>query len=185
MYERGEGGSLTVETLSFCILDRLVKIEYNEIMKKETSETVEYLISFIIAIMLAFFPMGMFNRHQIKEQKTPTVTPTTIPTPTLTPCDEPMCYIRRKGQSLGYDDYTITKFIELAKVESSLNPKAKNPNSTAKGLYQFIDSTFALYCKGDVYNYKDNVNCFYSILEREGYPRGLRHWKVSLEKAGL
>jgi hypothetical protein len=33
----------------------------------------------------------------------------------------------------------------LAQIESSNNPYARNPNSSAKGLYQFIDSTAKQY----------------------------------------
>lgn len=32
--------------------------------------------------------------------------------------------------------------LRIAKCESSLNPLAKNPNSTATGLYQFLDGTW-------------------------------------------
>ena len=35
-----------------------------------------------------------------------------------------------------------------AQIESSLDPKAKNPKSSAGGLYQFIDDTWARYGKG-------------------------------------
>lgn len=38
-------------------------------------------------------------------------------------------------------DFTDPYYERLAEIESGKNPAAKNPNSTAKGLFQFIDST--------------------------------------------
>lgn len=123
-----------------------------------------------------------------------------------TPCDnDPLTYIRCLGQQLGYDDYTISKFIRVAKAESEdstkrsktvipyngvsglgLDPYAKNPNSTAKGIYQFIDGTWRSYCLklGNVYDFKANIDCFYKVLEVDGYPRGLSHWTASKHKWG-
>ena len=50
--------------------------------------------------------------------------------------------------------------LRIARCESRLNPKAKNKHSSAKGIYQFIDATWANYCQGDVYNPYDNIDCF-------------------------
>lgn len=36
--------------------------------------------------------------------------------------------------------------VRVAKCESGLNPKAKNPVGTASGIYQYLDSTFRTYC---------------------------------------
>ncbi len=49
--------------------------------------------------------------------------------------------------------------------ESKFNPLAKNRSSTAKGLAQFLDSTWSKNCIGDVYNYKDNARCFIKHFE--------------------
>lgn len=40
----------------------------------------------------------------------------------------------------------------LAEIESSMNPLAQNPKSTAKGLYQFIDSTAKAYNLDDPFD---------------------------------
>ena len=116
-------------------------------------------------------------------------TPTVTPTPAIDPTSDPLTYIRWKGQQEGYDDYTISKFIRIARNESyqDLNQYAKNPTSTAKGIFQFIDSTWRHYCleDGNVYNFVDNINCFYKVLATDGYPKGLSHWSESLSVAGL
>lgn len=44
--------------------------------------------------------------------------------------------------------------------ESGLDPYARNPKSTAKGVYQFLSGTWENYCEGDVFDYKSNVKCF-------------------------
>lgn len=92
---------------------------------------------------------------------------------------DPLRYIRFRGQELGYDDYTISDFIKIAYCESGYNPNAKNPNSTATGIYQFINGTWHAYCKGkNVYNFVDNIDCFYKVLEVDGI-KGLNHWNAS------
>lgn len=37
--------------------------------------------------------------------------------------------------------------MKIARCESGLNPNAKNPASTASGIMQFLDSTYARYAK--------------------------------------
>ena len=62
--------------------------------------------------------------------------------------------------------------LRIAFCESSYNPTAKNPNSTAKGLFQFIDKTWYNYCEGDVLDPYDNTKCFLEMYPK--YP----HWWV-------
>lgn len=116
-------------------------------------------------------------------------TPTVTPTPAIDPTSDPLTYIRWKGQQEGYDDYAISGFIRLARAEShfNLNQYAKNPTSTAKGIFQFIDGTWRAYCleDGNVYDFVDNIDCFYKVLATDGYPKGLSHWSESLVVAGL
>lgn len=59
--------------------------------------------------------------------------------------------------------------------ESRFDPEAQNPNSTAKGIYQFLDSTWANYCQGDPLNQEDNIKCGVKLIS-EG---GLHHWSES------
>lgn len=58
--------------------------------------------------------------------------------------------------------------LRIAKCESGFNHLARNPNSTAKGVYQFLNSTWAKNCEGDVLNYKDNIACFVKYYRK--YP---------------
>ena len=60
----------------------------------------------------------------------------------------------------------------LANFESSLYHLAQNPNSTAKGIYQFLDGTWSGYCEGDVFNPYDNIDCALRMIS-EG---GIGHW---------
>jgi len=93
---------------------------------------------------------------------------------------DPMRYVRFRGQELGYDDPTIGIFIEIARAESNFRPEAKNPRSTATGIYQFINGTWHSYCKGmNVYDFVDNIDCMYKVMEIDGYPNGLKHWNAS------
>jgi len=51
--------------------------------------------------------------------------------------------------------------IRIAKCESTFNPHAKNPNSTAKGVYQFLDGTWEwINASGHQFDYKENIKQF-------------------------
>jgi len=106
-----------------------------------------------------------------------------VTTPKI-PCDyDAITYIRCRGQQLGYKDTDISVFVRIARAESNFNPLAKNKSSTATGIYQFINGTFHRYCAGkNVYNFVDNIDCFYKVLETDGYPKALNHWNASRSK---
>jgi len=80
------------------------------------------------------------------------------------------------AQSINYgvNTYLAT---EIARCESQFNPLAKNPHSTAKGVYQFINRTWADHCSGDVRNYKANVECF-----MRWFPKYPSWWSECLNK---
>jgi len=65
---------------------------------------------------------------------------------------------------------TATEY-RIMMCESKGDPLAQNPNSTAKGLFQFIDKTWENYCEGDVFSPEDNLRCF-----RELYPQHKSWW---------
>jgi soluble lytic murein transglycosylase-like protein len=58
----------------------------------------------------------------------------------------------------GFDPAWATPLTEIVKKESSFNPKAKNPKSTAHGYAQFLNSTRANYEKKLGISYDDPVN---------------------------
>lgn len=51
---------------------------------------------------------------------------------------------------MGYPSSWSTPLLELVARESSFNPNASNPNSSAKGLFQFLDGTRQQYGGSDV-----------------------------------
>ena len=78
---------------------------------------------------------------------------------------------------------SLVSFVEgerIVSCESSGNPRAKNPRSSAKGLFQIIDSTAreceeALGRKLDMYNPVDNIAC--AEYQYEQY--GTKPWNAS------
>lgn len=76
----------------------------------------------------------------------------------------------------------------LAKIESNYDPLAKNPNSSARGVYQWINSSWKAFCKGDVLIAHDNIECAMKLLEN---PKNLSHWtadkntELKLRRAGF
>lgn len=64
----------------------------------------------------------------------------------------------------------------IAMCESSLNPTAKNQNSSASGLFQIIRGTWSeAGCTGDVFNEDDNIVCAKRLYDKQG----LKPWKAS------
>lgn len=56
------------------------------------------------------------------------------------------------------------------------NPNAKNPNSTASGIFQFLQGTWNSMCEGDVFDENDNIECAVKILATS---TGIKHWEAS------
>jgi hypothetical protein len=57
----------------------------------------------------------------------------------------------------------VATALRIADCESKTGTQLFNPNSSAKGIYQFIDKTWANYCEGDVLNADDNIKCFVKL----------------------
>ena len=66
--------------------------------------------------------------------------------------------IIRQAQEYNVD---VDTALRVANCESSFNRFAKNPNSSAKGVYQFLDGTWEwIRAKGNQFNYKENIRQF-------------------------
>lgn len=65
---------------------------------------------------------------------------------------------------------------KIIKCESGYNAAARNPTSSAKGLFQIIDGTWRHFqCEGNVLNAEDNYKCGLKIATQSG----LHHWNAS------
>ena len=82
---------------------------------------------------------------------------------------DPKALIIQKSEEYGIDPNLA---LDLARFESNFNPLAKNPSSTAKGIYQWLDGSWKAHCEGSVTSTKDNVECTMRILANGG----LHHW---------
>lgn len=97
--------------------------------------------------------------------------------------------ILRRAAEEGYDP---TKAASIAWAESRFKPNAKNSESTASGIYQFLNGTFDHYCikkyalatsttqKNDPFV---QIDCALEILAES--PRGEDHWWPSRPYWGL
>ena len=56
------------------------------------------------------------------------------------------------------------------------NPRAKNPNSTASGVFQFVKGTWDSMSEGDIFNEDDNIKCGVKVLSQKN---GIKHWEAS------
>ena len=65
--------------------------------------------------------------------------------------------------------------VAVARLESGLNPRAQNPNSSAGGLFQFVNSTWGQYGGGDKYDPARNADAGARYLRdvRDTLTRGL------------
>ena len=96
------------------------------------------------------------------------------------PVAEIKAYIRQQAERYGVDpDLALL----IAKHESNFDQYAANKKSSAKGIYQFLDSSFMILCNNvvpeDVWDYKINVRCALRVIS-EG---GLSHWTADKNMA--
>jgi hypothetical protein len=71
-------------------------------------------------------------------------------------------------------DFPIKTALKIAECESGMGKYLVNSQSSAKGIYQFIDETWERNCKGDVMNATDNIMCFIKM-----YPKHKDWWECS------
>ena len=68
--------------------------------------------------------------------------------------------------------FPISTALTIGECESNLDPFVQNANSTATGVYQFIDGTWENYCEGYRTDYKANIACFIKL-----YPQHPSWWE--------
>lgn len=56
----------------------------------------------------------------------------------------------------------------IATCESNWRTNAKNPNSSASGVFQFLSSTWNKWGQGDVFNPYDNIRSAVKLFDAEG-----------------
>lgn len=122
------------------------------------------LLPFLISVYL------IITQSLLLYQDIETITETTIE---FQPHEDNPCnYLCNASSRSGID---LKESFAIARCESGLNPLARNKNSSAKGVFQFLDSTWANNCSGDVFNYKDNIDCFV-----KHYPKRRSWWNECL-----
>lgn len=90
-------------------------------------------------------------------------------------CNDVVNCIRDVGEELGRDNQTIMTMIRIARAESNFKERAKNPRSTASGVFQIIAGTwYSNDCVGDKWIAEDNIRCAYKIQAK----RGFQPWEV-------
>ena len=95
--------------------------------------------------------------------------------PVAEPISERNCYqnidkIRCIGEDLGYGNDVIKTMIRIARSESNFRSEAKNPNSTASGIFQIIYGTWnSNKCQGNAFDAEDNINCAYRLYDSRGF----------------
>lgn len=89
-------------------------------------------------------------------------------------------YISQALKTTGAPDGWLAPLLELGARESSLNPQAKNPKSTASGMWQFLDGTRKNYGGSNVDwsdPYQQTVAAIKYVKDRYGTPeKALQHW---------
>lgn len=114
-----------------------------------------------------------------KAHSEPLDTPPTPPATFPVAADKPRT-IERYAAQYGAD-YDLS--VAIARCESRLNPAARNPSSTAKGLFQFLDGTWAHYGRmhwgslegKSVLDYGDNAELGTWVIAKYG----TRDWNAS------
>jgi hypothetical protein len=151
-------------------------------MKNLHKKYIDYIRAIVAGTITGFYIVfAILVKLPVKSEAVdePVVIPTTTPTATPRYCGDPISYIRCKGEDLGYSNEVIKTMIRIAKAESGLKEKAKNPSSTASGLFQFLDGSWKYYkCRGSKLDFIDSTNCAYEAFSKDGF----RPWASSASK---
>lgn len=145
-------------------------------------------LAFGILIVVGAFIILSFSIQRVRLSLLSTPAPGILGVAEPVFCYDPLDCIRDVGETLGVDNKTIMKMIRIARAESKCNtltnknctpdngvvgigldPKAKNPGSTATGIFQILIGTWkSNRCTGDIMDFKDNTWCGYKIMAGQG-----------------
>lgn len=110
----------------------------------------------IIVILVVLFSFPIVSEVQDTEKIT--LTQYHLPVNQAWPTkDEIKKYIILESDKHGINPVTA---LRIANCESGFDRTAKNPSSTAAGIYQFLDSTWNNYCIGNKLDSYASVDCF-------------------------
>lgn len=70
------------------------------------------------------------------------------------------------GRSMGKNDTQIRTALKIAYIESSFDGSQKNPESSAKGVYQYLNAPWAERHEGSRENDEDSIRAFYKDMQR-------------------
>lgn len=152
-----------------------------EIKQQQKKEFKQWMITAIIlgSIMGAILTITLRrDYHSDTPQESPEPQKQTIEVKAIeTPyCFDPITCIRDVGEDLGVENQDIMTMIRIAKCESGLRPGAKNPTSTATGIFQIIIGTWdGNKCEGERWDFQDNIKCAYKLYQS----RGFQPWNAS------
>jgi len=165
-------------------LDRRFKI--NKQIDKEAKARGRrlYIMQLVGTALLAFIATSVLTTTLYREMNKPLLQPLVKPIvfdakvveAKETPCDfDPITYIRCSGERLGKTNREIMTMIRIARAESNFKTTAKNPKSSATGIFQITWATWdGNRCNGEKWDFVDNIDCGWKIQTRRGY----RPWEV-------
>lgn len=162
--------------------------------KKQTDQQLSTKINFWVGLVTLSALVGgglsMLLHYSIYPIKTSPSKPQSMIKPVVVEvlasdrfCDTPIKCIRDVGEELGESNEHIMQMIRISQHEAKCNtkysktcvptngvsgigidPHAKNPHSSASGMFQVIAGSWYNYdCKGDKWNIEDNTRCGYKI----------------------
>ena len=159
---------------------RAYKLEQKQQRKKEFKQWIvsAVILGFFMGTVIAVTLYRAFNEPKVTLETSPATQKQTIEVKAIeTPyCFDPLVCIRDVGEDLGVPNQDIMTMIRIAKCESGLRPEAKNPNSTATGIFQIIIGTWdGNKCEGERWDFQDNIKCAYKLYQS----RGFQPWNAS------
>ena len=126
------------------------------------------ILGFFAGVVLHATLNPIFNEPKVTPTTSPEALKQTIEVKAVeTPyCFDPITCIRDVGEEFSVPNQDIMTMIRIARCESGLRPEAKNPTSTATGIFQIIIGTWdGNKCEGERWDFQDNIKCAYKLYQ--------------------